>query len=258
MTLSPQLPRTIRLFLLSALLLPNIKAATAQNPPPPSFEVASVRPSSPEADPQTGSWSIPNIGRFTATHVSLARLIQLAYGVDNSQIASKPDWLDTNLYDITAEPEDGIKLSRDQLRPRLQNLLHQRFHLVVHTETRSIRGYALVVAKGGPHLTPTKADHFPGWRFNVSSGQIRGANWTMPQLATYLTPAAGFPVTDKTGITGSYDIAFSYNPKPEDYESNLPVLNAALKQATGLQLKEQKVPVETIVIDSVDKFPTEN
>jgi uncharacterized protein (TIGR03435 family) len=223
----------------------------------PAFEVASVRPAPPEANPKTGSWSIPSVGRFTATHVSLALLIQLAYDIYSSQIANQPGWLDTNLYDIVAKPEDGIHLTRDELSPRLQDLLQQRFHLVAHSETRSIRGYALVVAKGGPHLTPTKADHFPGFRINVSSGHMRGANWSMPQLAKYLTPAAGFPVVDQTGITGSYDIDFSYNPKPFT-NSTLPTIEVALKQATGLLLKPQKVPVETLVIDSVDNVPTEN
>lgn len=260
MRLKLRLSQTIYLSLLLTLLSWIQADAAPVSPPPsssPSFEVASVRPASPQADPATGSWSLPGIGRFTATHVSLALLMKLAYGIDDSQIANKPGWLETNLYDITAEPENGIKLSRDELKPRLQNLLCQRFHLVTHTETRSIRGYALVVAKGGPHLTPTKADHFPGWCFNVSSGHMRGANWTMPQFAIYLTPAAGFPVVDQTGIPGSYDIAFNYNPKPEA-ESDLPILGAALKQATGLMLKERKVPVETLVIDSVDKVPTEN
>ncbi|MGP8258408.1 MAG: TIGR03435 family protein [Acidobacteriaceae bacterium] len=223
----------------------------------PTFEVANVRPAPPGANPKTGSWSIPSVGRFTANHLSLSLLIQLAYDIDSSQIANQPGWLDTNLYDIAAKPEDGIHLTREELRPRLQDLLQQRFHLVAHSETRSISGYALVVAKGGPHLTPTKADHFPGYRINVSSGHMRGDNWSMPQLAKYLTPAAGFPVVDQTGITGSYDIDFSYNPKPFT-NSSLPPLDVALKQATGLLLKPQKVPVETLVIDSVDKVPTEN
>jgi uncharacterized protein (TIGR03435 family) len=79
----------------------------------------------------------------------------------------------------------------------------------------------------------------------------------MPQLAKYLTPAAGFPVVDQTGIAGSYDIDFSYNPKP-NADSALPTLDVALQEATGLLLKPQKVPVEMLVIDSVDKVPTEN
>lgn len=216
-----------------------------------------MRPAPPQADPNTGSWSIPGNGRFTASHVSLARLLQLAYGIDDSQIANKPGWLETNLYDISAKPEDGISLSRDELKPRLQDLLQQRFHLVAHIETRSSRGYALVIAKGGPHLTPTKGDHFPGFRVNVSSGQMRGFNWSMPQLAKYLIPAAGFPVVDETGLRGSYDISFSYEPNP-DADGALPSLNVALKQATGLLLKPERVAVETLVIDSVDKAPTAN
>ena len=36
-----------------------------------------------------------------------------------------------------------------------------------------------MVAKGGPHLTPTKDDHFPGYRINVSPGHMSGANWSM-------------------------------------------------------------------------------
>jgi uncharacterized protein (TIGR03435 family) len=246
-------PNLIYPFLLSSLILFCVHAAMAQTSS--TFEVASVKPSPPQADPNTGSWSIPGAGRFTATHVSLARLLQLAYGVDNSQIANKPGWLDTNLYDIVAKPEDGVHLTRDELKPRLQALLRQRFHLVTHTETRSSRGYALVVAKGGPHLTPTKGDHFPGFRVNVSSGQMRGFNWSMLLLAKYLTPGAGFPVVDETGIPGSYDIGFSYEPDA-DTSGTLPSLSVALKQATGLLLKPQKVPVETIVIDSVDKVPT--
>jgi len=79
----------------------------------------------------------------------------------------------------------------------------------------------------------------------------------MLQLVKYLTPAAGFPVVDQTGISGSYDIGFSYETKP-DADSTLPSFDVALRQATGLLLKPQKVPVEILVIDSVDKVPTAN
>jgi uncharacterized protein (TIGR03435 family) len=243
-------------LLLCSLFLSCAHTGNAQSPLA-AFEVASVRRCPPRTDPSTGSWSHPGVGRFTAAHVSLDLLIQLAYGVSDSQIANKPDWLETDLYDIDAKPEDDIGLTRDELMPRLQDLLEHRFHLVARTETRSIRGYALVVAEGGPHLTPTKADHFPGYRIRVSPGEMRGVNWSMPQLAKYLTPAAGFPVVDKTGIAGSYDIGFSYNPKA-DADGDLPSLELALKQATGLLLKPQKVPVESLVIDSVDKVPTAN
>ena len=243
-------------LLLSLFLLCLAHAQT--QPAHTAFEIGSVKPAPPEADPSTGSWSPPGNGRFQATHVPLSLLIQLAYGIDNSQISNKPGWLDTNLYDVDARAEDGVSLSREELKPRLQQLLHDRFHLVAHKETHPTRGYALVVAKGGPHLTPTKGDHFPGYRADVSPGQMRGFNWSMPQLAKYLTAAAGFPVVEQTGISGSYDIAFSYDTRPDSDSNDLPPLARALKEATGLLLEPQKIPVETLVIDSVDKTPTAN
>jgi uncharacterized protein (TIGR03435 family) len=254
--------------ILSAIVLATEAGAMAQAPAvaqapaaaqnlQAAFEVASVKLSPPDADPKTGLWSRPGVGRFFASHVPFTLLIQLAYGIDPSQIANKPGWMDSNLYDVDAKPEEGVSLTREELKPCLQDLLQQRFHLVAHMETRSGRGYALVVAQGGPHLTPAKEGHFPGQRHPVSSGHLHAYNCSMAQLAQYLTSAADFPVADQTGLAGSYDIGFDYNPKPEA-ESALPSLDVALKQATGLLLKPQKVPVETLVIDSADKVPTEN
>lgn len=79
----------------------------------------------------------------------------------------------------------------------------------------------------------------------------------MQQLAQYLTSAAGFPVGNQTELTGSYDIDFDYSQTPEA-DSELPALDVALKQATGLRLKPQKIPVEMLVIDSVQKVPVAN
>jgi len=247
---------------LFAPLLICIPAATAQAPtsaqsPPANFEVATVRSSPPDADPRTGHWSFPGIGRFNASHVPLTVLIQLAYGIDPSEIANKPGWMDTNLYDVDAKPEEGVSLTREELKPCLQELLQERFHLLAHMETRSGRGYALLVAQDGPHLKPATGGHFPGQRHPVSPGHLHTYNCSMSQLAQYLTSAAGFPVADQTGLAGSYDIDFNYNPR-FDMESPLQPLDMALKEATGLLLKPQKVPVETLVIDSADKVPTDN
>jgi uncharacterized protein (TIGR03435 family) len=248
-----------RTFYCLPLLLLLTGVAIAQ-PAHPAFEVASVKPADPAADPNTGSYNYPGHGSFIANHLSLAYLIHLAWDIDIAQIANQPAWLNTNLYDISAKPEDGIALTREELRPRLQNLLQQRFHLIAHMETRSGRGYALVVADGGPHLTPSQSDRFAGSGIanDTSFGHMRGASWTMDQFAKYLTHAAGFPVINQTGISGSYQISFLYNPKPDDTDSTLPTLDVALKQSTGLLLKPQKIPVETLVIDSVNKLPTAN
>ncbi len=236
-----------------ALLLLLAVPCVAQQP---AFEVATVKPN-PQGIASQGQWSQANTGKFTASSVTMTLLLQLAYGIDKSQIANKPGWCETDLFDVNAKPEEGIKLSREELKPRLQTLLQQRFHLQAHFETRQQKGYALIVAKGGPKLTPTKAETTPGWRTSVSPGSVAGKNWTMAFLAMQLTPDAGMPVVDRTGLTGSYDIAFVYAADPEK-DATKPSLFTAIRDSLGLQLDSQKVPVETLIIDHLDRTPTEN
>jgi uncharacterized protein (TIGR03435 family) len=173
------------------------------------------------------------------------------------QIEARPAWLDSDCYDISAKPEGGIKLTREQLRPLLQDLLQQRFHLAVRHETRLVSGYALVVAKGGSKLQPTKGGVTPNWRDNFSAGNLKGRNLTTAFLAQQLTPLAGLPCVDRTGLTGNYDISAEYAPDL-DHDSPLPSLFTALQETLGLKLEPQKVPVDFIIIDHIDRTPTEN
>jgi uncharacterized protein (TIGR03435 family) len=247
---------SIHIVIFFVLLCSSFRSVIAQQPEL-TFDVASVKVAQSNADPRSGTWSRPGIGRFTASHVPLTRLIQLAYGIDDRQIANMPGWNDTNLYDLDAKPQEGVSLTREELKPCLQKLLQERFHLVAHKETRSGRGYALVVAQEGSKLKQASAGHFAGERHPVSIGHLHTFNCSVQQLAQYLTLAAGFPVADQTGLTASYDVDFDYNPNPEA-DSDLPTLEVALKQATGLMLKAQRVSIEMLVIDSVDKMPTPN
>jgi len=225
-------------------------------PSQPSFEAATIKPSG-KADPANGYWSRPGIGRFYAHSLSVQFLIQLAYGIEKNQIAAKPSWLDSDFYDVEAKPEEGIKLSPGELKPRLQDLLAERFHLAAHFETRMVRGYALVVAKGGPKLQPTKSDHPPGWRIDVSTGHIEGINWSMAYLASVLQRATEIPVADETGLAGSYDVKLRYAPDTEQ-DSNLPSLFTALREALGLELRPGQIPMQVLVIDHIDRTPVPN
>jgi uncharacterized protein (TIGR03435 family) len=222
----------------------------------PAFEVATIRQTPPSARGDA-VWSPPGNGKFMATNVSLAFLIKMAFEVDDNQILEKPSWLESELYDVVAKAESDVPLTRAQLRPRLQHLLQQRFHLVTHRETRMVHGYALVVAKGGAKLKPTKGDHWPGFRVHVGAGELNGLNWSMPTLAAMLRAPAGLPVIDKTGIAGSYDIKLDFAPDLEA-DSSLPSLFTALQETLGLKLESQKVPVEMLMIDHVERVPSEN
>jgi uncharacterized protein (TIGR03435 family) len=250
-------PNSFRRLGACLLFLAALAATQAQTPQPSrSFEVAAIRPAPPETRGE-GSWSLPNTGEFHVKSLPLSFLIQLAYNLDAKQIAGKPAWLDSELYDIQAKPEGGIALTREQLRPLLQNLLEQRFHLAAHHETKLVSGYALVLVKSGSKLVPTKGGVTPNFRDNVSPGNLKGRNWSTQFLAQTLIPAAGLPVIDRTGLTGSYDLALEYAPGLVP-DSPLPSLFVALRETLGLKLESQKVSVEILVIDHIDRTPAEN
>jgi uncharacterized protein (TIGR03435 family) len=64
-------------------------------------------------------------------------------------------------------------------------------------------------------------------------------------------------VVDKTGIAGSYDIKLDFAPDLGT-DSSLPSLFSALQDTLGLKLQAQQVPVNMLVIDHVERVPTEN
>jgi uncharacterized protein (TIGR03435 family) len=82
-------------------------------------------------------------------------------------------------------------------------------------------------------------------------------NWSMPFLAATLRKPAGLPVVDETGITGAYDITLLFAPDTEP-DSPLPSLFTAIRETLGLELKAQPVPDTVLVIDNIDRAPTQN
>ncbi len=129
-----------RLAASAAIVLAGL--ANAQSPSPrPEFEVASVKPNT--AGHNLVMIRPPVGGRFTATNARLKMLIGLAYNVQNFEISGGPGWVDSDGYDIEAKAADS-KIGMDQLRPMLQTLLENRFHLMIHRETKEVPVYALM------------------------------------------------------------------------------------------------------------------
>ena len=219
-----------------------------------AFEVASVRLSAPG---NTGPSSVGGFGtgRFTATNAPLVALLEIAFHVQQYQISGVPDWAEEETYEITAKAEDGISLDDDQLRPRLQQLLAERLKLATHREMKDVQGYALVVAKGGPKLKEsTSAAATPAF---MRPGRLRLPRVSMDVFAGMLYFSTIRPVVNKTGLEGSYEIELDY-ARDQDTDSSLPSIFTALQEQLGLKLEAQKVPVEMLVIDNVEKIPTEN
>jgi uncharacterized protein (TIGR03435 family) len=157
----------------------------------------------------------------------------------------------------------------------LQALLADRFKLRVHTETRDVSSYALVVAKSGANLEESVSDDKSG--LAGGPGLIRANGIRMSGLdgfAEALSTNLGQPVTDETGLTGRYRFSLRWTPgqadtngifgmlPPEERsrvagDPNGPSIFTALEEQLGLRLLSRKVPSTVIVIDHAEK-PTAN
>lgn len=215
------------------------------------FAVASIRID--ETGPLSPSFSPPGSLTFSARSVVLNGLIGIAYNVSDFQVSGLPEWAANTRYDVIAKPESDKPLNREQLAQALQQLLIQRFRLVVHRETKMMSGYKLVTAKGGPKLQgSTKSDES---RVYLTSEGLRAPNTTLAQLAHSLEFEVGdFPVMDATGINGNFEIKLRYS-REDKPNSDLPSVFTALQEQLGLNLIRAKVPVQMIVVDHVDRIP---
>jgi uncharacterized protein (TIGR03435 family) len=217
-----------------------------------SFEVASVRLSPPDGG-FTSLGDYPSL-RFTAKNLSFPNLLGIAFGVRWDQLSGAPNWFRSAQYDIDAKAEGDTPLEREQMQPLLQQLLKDRFHLVVHREMKDFQGFALVVAKNGQKLQASNTKQSGGF---ILENELRFPSISMENFAGVLVNMVGRPVIDQTGIKGTFKIKVNYAPD-NDPNSSFPSIFTALQETLGLKLVPQTVPVEMLVIDHVDRVPTEN
>jgi uncharacterized protein (TIGR03435 family) len=125
---------------------------------------------------------------------------------------------------------------------------------------------------GFPAPRPGTPIFLPGAAFSATiavNGKNRASvlNGGAKAIADYLGNALGSPVEDRTGLTGIYDVRLEFVPDPSGTEPNATGAAAsdpgtgifdAVQSQLGLKLTPKKVPVETLVIDHLEKVPTEN
>jgi uncharacterized protein (TIGR03435 family) len=121
-----------------------------------SFEVASVRLSRPlpllqmiQLQRRTGGPETKDPVHVRWDYITLEAIIDAAYAQRYQQVVTdlKDRSFLADRYDIIANVPPGATLN--QLNIMMQNLLAERFKLVVHHEMRPIPVYVLEVAKGG-------------------------------------------------------------------------------------------------------------
>ncbi|HJZ98267.1 MAG TPA: TIGR03435 family protein [Candidatus Solibacter sp.] len=183
-----------------------------------------------------------------------------------------------------------VPVNIDALRPMLANLIKERFKMEYHMETRPVTAYTLTAVK--PKLTKSDPTSRTRWKegplpenkgnknANAALGRlVTCQNVTMAQFAELLPGIApGYlrtDVIDNTGLEGGYNFTFSFSPigivqqqqrqaaaNPAEAESAdtaaaISLFDSISKQL-GLKLETVKRPMQVLVIDKIERKPTEN
>jgi uncharacterized protein (TIGR03435 family) len=231
----------------------------------PKFESADVHASSNAIRETSGFY--PD-GRFECRGTPLLKIIAEAYNVDTDLLAGGPEWLGSDGFDITAKAASR-KASPEELRQMLQDLLAERFGLVVHSEQRDVSVYLLRIGKRGPKLHQANATTVaecpavqgrPGMNHRDCRGfSMADLSHSLPQIARNYVDK---PVLDATGLTGRYDFQLDWMGKPgyltAKANSDGPAVSLydALDQL-GLKLEPGSRPQPVIVVDYVNRWPKE-
>jgi uncharacterized protein (TIGR03435 family) len=190
--------------------------------------------------------------------------------------------LDSELADQLNKlsPED-LETARQHM---LKALLAERFKVMVHSESKELPVYELVVAKNGSKLhVATPGDTYPDGikggngkglggdlLVGFGTGKVTGQGVDMGSFVHGLEWWLKRPVVDKTGLTGRYDFTFHFardmtQARPGAGESadggalggvpetGEPSLFTALQEQLGLKLEAKKDPLAVIVIDRVER-----
>lgn len=229
---------------------------SAQMASAPAFEVASVKLNTSTYN-GIGNKFGPGSMRWTNTPLKV--LIEQIYGLKGYQILGAPAWTGSDRWDIDAKAA-GPATSKEMF-PMMGTLLADRFQLRFHRETRQLPVYRLLVAKGGPRLTPAReqdANH--RWGTSSGEGSLTMYGASMQELASWLSAQINQPIVESTGLTGRYDLKLEWaqdlsaapaaDAPPEAAKLSI---FGAVEYQLGLKLESTRAPVEVLVIDHVER-----
>lgn len=143
-------------------------------------------------------------------------------------------------------------------------MLANRFKLAVHREEKTLPVYLVAVAKNGPKLRRSEGAGGPG-RVSFPRGRVTSQRVSMERLAEILSFRLGRPVVDRTELKGFFEVTLAWaegeggsnSPLQAGDSPSWPSIFTAVQEQLGLTLEAEKLPVDIIVIDHVER-PSEN
>jgi len=237
----------------------------------PVFEAASIKPSPPLDSSQgpiyfgpKGGPGTDNPRRYQCTFCNVSELLSQAYDVPEYRLLSTNRLPADRFHIVATIPPETTK---GQFRQMLQNLLAERFKISVHRESREMQMFRLVVGSGGPKLKvhvegdPVVVEDRSKIKNRAPGIYYKVQGKTFGDCLKVVEAQLRHPVTDATGLTGTYDFDLWWTSDDMNTDSfatpETPTLRSAI-QSIGLRLESRKGLVEVVVVDHVEKVPTGN
>jgi uncharacterized protein (TIGR03435 family) len=249
------------------------------------FDVASIR-SCQEPRNNLGAHSTP--GRLATDCAELLNIIANAYNAfgdghlnhdhEQAPIHGGPAWLQSASYEINGRAEGNPAVPM-MMGPMMQRLLEDRFQLKIHRETTEGPVYFLTAARGGaklqpfaegsctPYATLPRPPLLPGTKeycesiINGISPSVEAKGATLEEFSKTLRVLLDRPVINQTGITGRFNIRVEFSRIGPELRASDPTeppsIFVAIQEQLGLRLESGRGPVETLVIDHIER-PTGN
>ena len=250
---------------------------------PLAFEVASIKPN-------RSGFRTPGVLRFQpggslrVVNMPLRDIIRVAYQLQSYQIDGWPGWLASEFFDIQARangsPDEDTRLMM------LRSLLQTRFKLAAHKQSRQGQSFDLLTrgdGRTGPGLKKSSADcdalrtklppnplppppNAPLIVCGIRNlpGRLFAMGVSIDTLTSALSEIGGRPVIDRTRLGGTWYFDVHYTPDPMPTRDARPPESApidpkgpsiftALREQLGLTLEARTGPIETLVIDHVER-----
>jgi bla regulator protein BlaR1 len=253
----------------------------------PAYNITSMKIDKSEGEKTFLKVSVSPEG-LTIAGTTLQSLIEEAYGVQPNQISStQQGLLGSERFDIDGTTDKSMADELQSLNPdqrlaanqrMLQQLLADKFKLLVHSEAKVLPQYALTIAGGGSKLSKaTPGDTYSngikdplghtggGLMFAMGEGgSVAGQGVPIASLVRLLSRQLGRTVVDQTGLTGNFDFTLKWasdestrGPDGTPSPATLNSILTAVQEQLGLKLESQNGPVQILVIDHVE-VPSEN
>jgi uncharacterized protein (TIGR03435 family) len=281
-----------RLLVLYALALGALQGQPLQ------FEVASVRPTPPGDQNVVNIGLHMDGSQASINAFTMRQDIAVAYEVRPNRVVGGPDWITSERFDIRATLPAGSstkqipEMLRGLLAERFALKLHrgqkelQVYALSLGSKPLTLKqsadqdtgtGDVNIAATGSSEGVAVNLGG--GASYTFTNNKFVGRKLTMARLVNSLDLYMNLPVVDNTKLTGFYDLSLEITN--EDYRAMLaraamangivlppqaqqfadsattPSLFEAIEKL-GLKLEVRRLPMDVLIVDDINRTPTEN